>query len=308
MGFFEQIGGKKMNKEKLNWILGALLLALVGLKFLDNTLIWQLGRIDFQKASGLSADQIEYIGFADRETAEARVKDDSKDIKVVSYYNFFEPTSYVFVNNKEARPVVIPWLGEVSIGNGQTNIGLSKLGKASLVNGAENRKIDSLLIGSWFSLDFDWIKHLMFLSGPGNQKKLTYNGIGVSKYIFVLYFHIPLLALFLLYQFVSRKFAYGALYFILFPLLFTPFSFWYAGVACGAQIVRDLGFQQSQSGIPTHLSMGLLLIGSVAVVKIHYYIATYTWKTFNDYKEEKILQHEWALLAFFWVLPLVWAI
>ena len=237
---------KLLNKEKLFGIVGVLLLVLVGLKFLDNTLIWQLGRLDFEKVSGLSADQIECIGFADREAAEARAKDDSKDIKVVSYYNFFEPTSYVFVNNKATREVMVPWLGEVTIAVGRTHIGLSKWSKASLEIGSERQTVDSLLMGSWFSMDFDWIKHLMFLSRPEDQKRLIYKGVGLSKYIFVLYFHILLLA--------------------------------------------------------------LLLVSGIAVVQMNYYVANYTWKTFKDYKGERILHHEWALIAFFWILPLVWVI
>jgi hypothetical protein len=288
--------------------LGVLLLVLVGLKFLDNTLIWQLGRMDFQKASGLAPEQVEYIGFSDRETAESRAKDVSKDIKVVSYYNFLEPTSYVFVNNKEARRVVVPWLGEVAIGNGQTHISLSKLGKASLVNGGENRKLDSLLMRSWFSMDFDWIKYLMFLSKPDDQNQYTYKGVRFSKYIFILYFEIPFLALVLLFFFVSRKIAYGALYFILFPLLFSPFMFWFTGAAFAAQLFRDIAFPLLQFEIPKQLYLAMLLMSSIIVVQFYYLIGVHTWKTFKDYKGEKILQHEWVLIAFFWILPLVWAI
>ena len=239
-----------MSKEKLFGIVGVLLLVLVGLKFLDSTLIWQLGRIDFQKASGLLPEQVEFIGFADREEAESRARawenGLSKDIKVVSYYNFREPTAYLFVNNKATREVMIPWLGEVAIAVGRTHIGLSKWSKASLEIGSESRTIDSLLMGSWFSLDFGWIKHLMFLSRPEDQKRLIYKGVGLSKYIFVLYFHILLLA--------------------------------------------------------------LLLVSGIAVVQMNYYVANCTWKTFKDYKGEKILHHEWALIAFFWILPLVWAV
>ncbi len=301
-----------MNKEKLYRILGVLLLALVGLKFLDSMLIWQLGRLDFEKASGLSADQVEFIGFADREEAESRARawenEESKDIKVVSYYNFFEPTSYVFVNNKEARPVVIPWLGEVTIAVGRTHIGLSKWSKASLDIGSESRTIDSLLMGSWFSMDFDWIKHLMFLSRPVDQKRPIFKGIGVSKYISMLYFLLPLLALVLLYFFVSHKIAYGALYFILFPLLFSPFMFWFAGAAFAAQLFRDIGFPLLQFEIPKQLYLAMLLMSSVIVVQFYYFIGIHTWKTFKDYKGEKILHHEWALIAFFWILPLVWAV
>ena len=203
---------------------------------------WAIPQLPWIEA-GCNEGRTVFLGFSTRKRAlevlrEERAATD-KDVVVVSYYNLLVPVAFLCDNilpQKDFK-TLLPFSSGYPEANSVTEFYHLKCDL--LVSNRRNSwdvQVERVL-GSMF--DEDWVREREIKAERAAAKAAgkPFWGIGftsrysskILKRIYIFYFYFPLIAIFLLAKFYSKKIYLALYYFFIAPFVFVPALFIFAG-------------------------------------------------------------------------------
>ena len=239
-----------MNKKKKWTVYLGVVLALVAVRWLDCKIMWELARMEYRAIPqlawiepGCNEGRTVFLGFSTRKRALAVLKKEraatDKDVVVVSYYNLFVPVAYLCDNRllEKDFKTLLPYAPGYPEANSVTEFYHLKCDL--LVTNRRNSwdvQVERVL-GSLF--DEEWVREREVEAQRAAAKASGQNFFGIGftsrysskilKRIFIFYFYFPLITIFLLGIFYSKKVFFALYYFVIAPFVFDPLHFMFAG-------------------------------------------------------------------------------
>jgi hypothetical protein len=268
-----------VNKQK-KWLVGlVVVLALVVVRWVDCKLMWELGRMEYRAIpqlpwieAGCNEGRTVFLGFSTRNRALEVLRKEraatDKDVVVVSYYNLLVPVAYLCDNRllEKDFKTLLPYSPGYPEANSVTEFYHLK---CDLLVSNRRHSWDvqvARVLGSMF--DEEWVRAREIEAERAAAKASGQNFFGIGfttsysskilKRIFIFYFYFPLIAIFLLGIFYSKKIFLALYYFVIAPFFFDPFLIMFGGGTFWMYFLDYSVFKEL--GIITIFLTGLLIL------------------------------------------------